>query len=427
MTNMNFTPTIGLYTIASTQSSPKTGGSMLRRIQILTAFALAVLISFRTSAATDNLDRKTELTVHEWGTFTSIAGEDGRAVEWLPFGGPTGRSDLPCFVERFDEFPEWLMSSTVRMETPVLYFYSRRPTTVDVRVRFPQGLMTEWYPRPTEKDTTVNETLGYFDGITGLTWRGVKVLPEAARAFPIESDASHYYAARETGAAPIRIGDQDEKFLFYRGVGTFPVPIAARLEQNGRVTVRKIGRNDIPAVILFENRGGKTGFRAIGALKNEITLDPPELQNNFAALQRRLNSLLIENGLYPSEAQAMIATWQDLWFEEGTRVFYIVPRHDVDKVLPLNIDPKPVQLARVFVGRMEIVTTATEDLIATAIRTGDKTTLQAYATFLGPVTKRLLARSTTNDEKAQLEEFQTSSVKSAAYLRTTSRCEARPE
>ena len=66
---------------------------MLRRIQILTAFALAVLISFRTSAATDNLDKKTELTVHEWGTFTSIAGEDGRAVEWLPFGGPTGRSD----------------------------------------------------------------------------------------------------------------------------------------------------------------------------------------------------------------------------------------------------------------------------------------------------------------------------------------------
>jgi len=123
----------------------------------------------------------------------------------------------------------------------------------------------------------------------------------------------------------------------------------------------------------------------------------------------------------------MIATWRDLWFEEGTRVFYIVPRHDVDKVLPLNIDPKPVQLARVFVGRMEIVTTATEDLIATAIRTGDKTTLQPYATFLGPVTKRLLARSTTNDEKAQLEEFQTSSVKSAAYLRTTSRCEARPE
>ena len=25
-----------------------------------------------------------DLTVHEWGTFTSIAGKDGRAAEWLP-------------------------------------------------------------------------------------------------------------------------------------------------------------------------------------------------------------------------------------------------------------------------------------------------------------------------------------------------------
>ena len=33
------------------------------------------------------------LTVHEWGTFTSVAGAGGRAIEWLPLGGPT---DLPC-------------------------------------------------------------------------------------------------------------------------------------------------------------------------------------------------------------------------------------------------------------------------------------------------------------------------------------------
>ena len=35
--------------------------------------------------------------VHEWGTFTSVAGENGQAVDWLPLSGP---SDLPCFVER---------------------------------------------------------------------------------------------------------------------------------------------------------------------------------------------------------------------------------------------------------------------------------------------------------------------------------------
>ena len=29
-----------------------------------------------------------DLTVHEWGTFTAIAGTDGRAIEWLPLGLP---------------------------------------------------------------------------------------------------------------------------------------------------------------------------------------------------------------------------------------------------------------------------------------------------------------------------------------------------
>src|SRR3954462_13576316 len=35
--------------------------------------------------------------VHEWGTFTSIAGPAGRAMEWTP---QAGQSDLPCFVAR---------------------------------------------------------------------------------------------------------------------------------------------------------------------------------------------------------------------------------------------------------------------------------------------------------------------------------------
>jgi len=40
------------------------------------------------------------LTAHEWGTFTSIAGDKGQAVEWFPL---TGSTDLPAFVEHFRE------------------------------------------------------------------------------------------------------------------------------------------------------------------------------------------------------------------------------------------------------------------------------------------------------------------------------------
>jgi hypothetical protein len=90
-----------------------------------------------------------ELTAHEWGTFTAIAGNDGRAVEWLPLGLPRfpPSTDLPQFVEHINgvNFKRGLRG-TIRMETPVLYFYSPRDLTVSARVSFSKGLITEWYP-----------------------------------------------------------------------------------------------------------------------------------------------------------------------------------------------------------------------------------------------------------------------------------------
>src|SRR5262245_66036372 len=92
-----------------------------------------------------------DLIVHEWGTFTSLAGPDGRPVEWAPFDGP---SELPGFVTILNPTslkvgPKGFLPSlkaTVRMETPVIYFYGREQT-VSVKIRFPHGLITEWYPR----------------------------------------------------------------------------------------------------------------------------------------------------------------------------------------------------------------------------------------------------------------------------------------
>jgi hypothetical protein len=77
--------------------------------------------------------------VHEWGTFTSIAGADGSAAQWQPLGG---RQDLPCFVEQSRVNPKGLLG-TVRMETPVLYFYAPAPTTVNVGVQFRQEIISE--------------------------------------------------------------------------------------------------------------------------------------------------------------------------------------------------------------------------------------------------------------------------------------------
>jgi len=71
----------------------------------------------------------------------------------------------------------------------------------------------------------------------------------------------------------------------------------------------------------------------------------------------------------------MVETWKDSWFEEGSRLIYIVPSGFIDKVLPLTIDPVPGQIVRVFVGRLEIVTPATAMAVRTALAHNDEATL----------------------------------------------------
>ena len=127
-----------------------------------------------------------DLTVHEWGTFTSVAGPAGQAVEWTPFSGP---SDLPCFVTILNPTsikvgPKGYLPSikaTVRMETPVIYFYSGREQTVNVRVRFPHGLITEWYPQGRIPPVPFGMPLAKMTG--GIAWNDVRISPLPARQF----------------------------------------------------------------------------------------------------------------------------------------------------------------------------------------------------------------------------------------------------
>jgi hypothetical protein len=95
--------------------------------------------------------------------------------------------------------------------------------------------------------------------------------------------------------------------------------------------------------------------------------------------------ILVDQGLYPDEAHAMVETWRDSGFEEGSRLIYIVPRSFIDRVLPLTINPTPGQIVRVFVGRLEIVTPATASAVETAVASGDQATLNKYSRFLEPI------------------------------------------
>ncbi|HYL75233.1 MAG TPA: hypothetical protein VEU96_13565 [Bryobacteraceae bacterium] len=328
----------------------------------------------------------TGLVVHEWGTFTSIADPNGNAEEWLPLGGAP---DLPAFVYHFNNpgFKAGLRG-TVRMETPVLYFYSPQEAEVSVKVDFPHGVVTEWYPAA--KVAPLKTWLGDAGNSGRIAWPAVKLLPEGSPSLPEDQRGSHYYTARNTASAEVQIADGDEvqreKFLFYRGVAYIQPPLSVQLLGN-RVVVKNRAADRASAVILFENRDGRIGYRVAAA--SDATLERPELNADIGSVQQVLQGALIAAGLFPDEAQAMLDTWRDSWFEEGTRVVYILPRAAVDSILPLSIDPSPAKIERVFVGRIEIITPELKHAVAEALRTKDQVTLAKYGRFLEPIVRRL--------------------------------------
>src|SRR3954447_23459539 len=77
-----------------------------------------------------------KLVVHEWGTFTNFSGSDGVNLEFRPLA----TQDLPRFIMTPFNQPGsldriWLKDqfyARQRMETPVTYFYTDVPRTVNV-------------------------------------------------------------------------------------------------------------------------------------------------------------------------------------------------------------------------------------------------------------------------------------------------------
>jgi hypothetical protein len=97
---------------------------------------------------------------------------------------------------------------------------------------------------------------------------------------------------------------------------------------------------------------------------------------------------LVGEGLYEREAQAMVNTWRDSWFEEnGVRVLYTLPRKWTDQTLPLALDPKPRELVRVMVGRAEVLTPATQKKLSDALAKAQQGDNEARATVMAECKK----------------------------------------
>jgi hypothetical protein len=349
------------------------------------------------------------LLVHEWGTFTSVAGRDGRALVWRPL---TFESDLPSFVYSIDQGNTWRglrypsksgMPVRVRMETPVLYFYAKEERTVAVKVGFPSGRITEWYPQ-------ARVSRGNID------WGPLKVMPGAQVDLPNDSKENHYYPARATESAAVEVSGngktEHEKFLFYRGVGNFALPVSVNLEGE-RVVIKNMYGENLGKVVLFENRGGKVGYQIRDIPQSEMMLDRPALDSQTDGLRQEMRAMLISHGLYEKEADAMLNTWRDSWFEEGLRVFYIMPRKTTDTILPIVITPQPEALVRVLVGRTEMITPEMEKSVtaqvtklddpSTSVREGALKEIRKYGRFLEPILTQILMGSPDPQIKTRVE------------------------
>jgi hypothetical protein len=151
--------------------------------------------------------------------------------------------------------------------------------------------------------------------------------------------------------------------------------------------------DEIPRLFLFERRGDRVGYREFNALRAGAVLDPPSLDASLDSLLPELESSLVSAGLYQDEAHAMLESWKDSWFEEGSRLIYMVPRGYVDQILPLTIEPQPPKVERVFVGRMELLTPATQQAIETAAASRDKAALDKYGRFLAPMIEEMLRKN----------------------------------
>lgn len=330
-----------------------------------------------------------ELVVHEWGTFTAVVGSDGVQLEWRPLADEdlpdfVYSRQRPGFVEALDEAAvqmKRMLVSTQRMETPVTYFYADRAMEVDVRVDFPKGLLTEWYPRVREFGPVLSSTPpAVRDGF--LRWGRVKLIPPAEfeGTLPAGGEGSHYYHARDVDAAYVRVCSESapsefERFLFYRGVSDFAQPITMRAADGG-VAVANEGIEDVDHVFLLRVEGDRAGFayRARVRADGEWATATPELRpkaETLRDLEAEVEACLVTEGLYRKEARAMVRTWSSSWFgDEGTRVLYLLPERLTNAILPLRVTPRPKEMKRVMVGRVEWLSAEREREIGRALLDG---------------------------------------------------------
>ncbi|MGL4421831.1 MAG: hypothetical protein ACRCZF_14275 [Gemmataceae bacterium] len=384
------------------------------------------------------------LIVHEWGTFLSVQGADGVALG----GMIDSEESLPSFVRERDLQGRNRAGLFLKMETPVTYFYTDRPMTAEIKVDMPRGLLTHWFPatqsfgpRPiaeATKDNTPNQA-------SFLDWGKVELFPDTPEYVGVKKPVtgvrpgagagSTWRFARETDSALVKVTKapvtvrpelETEKFLFYRGLGEFDLPLSVvttGLTDDVSLALANRGSDPLTSMFVVRVRGNMLQYAQISNLagRSERTIPTATTlsawmtkEDGVRQVKQKLTAALATEGLYSREALAMTNTWEASYFQnDGLRVLYVLPRRFVDEVIPIRIRPTPERIERVMVGRVEVLTPQQEaELLkqVTALKSSDKKTREAATAVLNglgrlkePTLRRLLVLSTLPEQREQIQ------------------------
>lgn len=328
----------------------------------------------------------TRLEVHEWGTFTSMSAPDGTLLEGLHHE----EERLPAFVHgrnteallpasTRDCSQKCLEASrlggsiagvTQKLETPVIYFSTDVAQTVSVRVRFPGGVISEWYPQATSYGPELGQWQRLADG--HMRW-DVALAPGTTPVLPQVAVGNPWPLARGVGSVALSVGNEHEEYIFYRGLGAFPLALTATTSLDGTLRLSNASPETVPAAFLLHVHEGGGALVSLGALdaNTPITVPLPmsgkerSLDRFAADAMETVRQSLESAGLTAAESKAMVETWSTSYFKsKGTRVLYVVPREWTDALLPMELEPAPTRLVRVLVGRLELFTAKEEQGVA---------------------------------------------------------------
>ena len=327
----------------------------------------------RIRADRDALLRAAGLVVHEWGTLLHFQDSDNIVI-----GTHDDQSDLPDYVKVWTKLPVRSMPRVILK--PIVYFYTNKQLRASVTIRCPNGMPTQWWPnvtryKPERPFAKGNGEVQWHPNLARnglLEWRNIELRPGLDPVYkPVPAD-SWWPIARDTDSVPLHIGDDVEKFLFYRGVSLTVPKVEVILNPLHQVTVTNRGSEPVEHVLAVHVLDGRAEARYVRQLTaNEQ--QPLDLSISESALslgrfieqtRQQVQECLEEAGLFPKEAEAMTEIWKSDYFtHDGLRVFYLLPAADCANFMPLSVSPEPVSIVRTLLVQIECFTPEREAVV----------------------------------------------------------------